>query len=89
MNRLVSAISVLAMVLLAVLISARQTLIAGDSLGDIATILLAAEVLAAIGILAISGLLMRRILLVSRRPTGRERFEALRPLRRILSAVWS
>lgn len=89
MNRLFSAISVLAMMLLAVVICVRQTLIARDSLGNLATMLLTAEVLAAIGILAISGLLMRRILHVSPRATRRQRFEALRSLRRILSAVWS
>ena len=89
MNRSFSAICVLAMMLLAVVICVRQTLIAGDSLGDVATILLTADVLAAIGIMAISGLLMRRILPVSPRATRRQRFEALRSLRRILSAVWS
>ena len=89
MNSLFSAICVLAMMLLAVVICVRQTLIAGDSLGDVATILLAAEVLAAVGILALSGLLLRKLLPVSRRSTGGQRFEAVRSLRRILAAVWS
>jgi hypothetical protein len=89
MNRLISTIFVLAMMLLAVFVCVRQTLIAGDSLGDAAKILLAAEVLAAVGVLAVLGLLSWRLLPVSRRSTGGQRFEAFRSLRRIVAAVWS
>jgi len=88
MNRLFSAICVLSMMLLAVLICVRQTIAAGDGLGDAARVLLAAEAFAVVGILAILGLLLRKMMPLSRRPTE-QRFEAFRSLRRLLSTVWS
>ena len=90
MNRMYSAIAVLAMTLIAIVLAVKQTLAIRDALGENrATLLLTIEVVAGLAILSFVLLLLRKRSLLVRRSRMTTSFEAVRPLRRLLSAVWS
>ncbi len=90
MNRMFSAIAVLVMTLIAIVLSMKQTLTVREALGENrATALLAIEVIAGLAILSFVVLLLRKRFPLVGRSMMTTSVEAARPLRRLLSAVWS
>ena len=90
MNRLFTTLAILAMGLVAVVIWIRQTILTSGTLDDTQNAaLFSVQGVLVIGILGGSGWLLRKA--ISRRlgNAKQRRFEAVRPLRRLLSAVWS
>lgn len=83
MNRFFSTLTVLAILLFAVGLSLRQSIIQG---GDATS--LAAQALVGAGLIGTTVVLVRRRYLRSKKINGAGR-GADRPLRRLLSAVWS
>lgn len=90
MNRMFSAIAVLAMTLIAIVLSVKQTLAVREALGENrATALLAIEVVAGLALLSAVVLLLRKRFPLVGRSMMTTSVGAARPLRRLLSAVWS
>jgi hypothetical protein len=87
MNRSNSTLAVMLLGLLAIAICVRQTLEMSESVGSLTTaILIFSEGIAALALISIGFVLLIRVLSSSVRPV---RFAAVRPLRRLVSSVWS
>ena len=90
MNRTYSTLIVLLMGLVAIGICVRQTIEVNDSLGTTTTAtLIFIQAVVALAILAIIFSLLTRILAGRTTVSRPIRFAAVRPLRRLVSAVWS
>ena len=86
MNKLFASVFVLALMLFAIVICMRQTIVSGDRL---ATTLLTIEIFIATGLIACIALLLLRGRTSRKRIFSREGFAVVQPLRRLLAAVWS
>jgi hypothetical protein len=90
MNRSLSTLTILAMILLAIAICIRQTLEVSETLTDAtATTLIVVQSVFAASVLALAVLLIRSEYARRTLSLRRSRFEIAQPLRRLLSTVWS
>ena len=89
MNRLIATLMVFAMMFVAVLVSLSQTWKLRSELGDAVTWLLGLQVVIAAALIAVGALLVLRRMSAREKITNQRRLSALRPLRRLLSVVWS
>lgn len=90
MNRFFSTLAVLAMALLAIAVSIRQTFTVADSFSEAVAFSMFGILAAfAVGILVMGIWLVKNELIRRKVSLRRWRLEVVQPLRRLLSTVWS